>query len=37
MDCKSESLSSLKAVVDCESPNNMTNDFSGNVWIIDDR
>ena len=37
MDCSAESLSTLKAYVDCESPNNMTNDFSGNVWIIDDR
>lgn len=37
MDCSAESLSTLKAYVDCESPNNMTNDFSGNVWIIHDR
>lgn len=37
MDCSAESLSTLKAYVDCESPNNMTNDFSGNVCIIHDR
>lgn len=33
-----EGLASLKAVVSCELPNNMTNDFSGVVssFILDD-